>query len=267
MTKALHSTITGLTDSSIKTESGALLVLPTASGAVLNPGIKDQEILAMSRLGEMVIVDTYPIERKPEIKLEWSQKNIQLLSMRLGLEFAIDVSADSKVVNTGQLITKSAYLGAGVGYEGNGMTVDQTGSIAYCLGDDQKATALTRQPFATFIPTTLMSFAQGVDGATKWSNDVIGKYVASEFPHTLTNLLSLTDAPNAVFSMRLMTIMSDRTILEWEFPSVSVKKDQGDINMGEAKMEVTFYVQDDGSSCLPYQVRYKGKAQKRTCVV
>ena len=265
MTKALYSTVTGLTDSSIKTENGVLLVLPTAAGGVLTPGIKDQEITAMSRLGEMVIVDTYPIERKPEIKLEWSQKNIQLLSMRLGLEFQSDVSADSSVVNTGLRITKTEYEGAPVGYEGNGMVADQVNSIAYYLTDTQKTVALTRQPFATFVPGTPLSYAQGEDGATKWSTDLLGKYVAFEFPHTLSNILTLTDVPQASYAMRLMTIMSDRTLLEWEFPSVSVKKDQGDINLTEPKMEVTFYIQDDGSTCLPYTIRYKGKAQKRSC--
>lgn len=265
MTKTLYNTIKGLTDSSIKTESGILLVLPTAVGAVLNPGIKDQEVMAMSRLGEMVIVDTYPTERKPEIKLEWTQKNIQLLSMRLGLEFGLDTSADSSVVNTGLNVTKGSYPGSLTGYEGFGMTADQVGSVAYYLTDDQTTVALTRQPFATFTPATPLSFAQGAAGATKWSDDLIGKYVAYEFPHVLSNILTLSDVPQTNFSMRLMTIMSDRTLLEWEFRSVSVKKDQGDINLTEPKMELTFYVQDDGSSCLPYTIRYKGKAQKRTC--
>lgn len=219
----------------------------------------------MSRLGEMVIVDTYPTERKPEIKLEWSQKNIQLLSMRLGLEFKPELSADSSVVNTGLRVIKGAYEASAVGYEGNGMVADQPGSIAYYLTENQTTVALTRQPFATFIPATPLSFAQGLDGATKWSTDLIGKYVAYEFPHTLSNILTLSDTPQASFSMKLMTIMSDRSILEWEFPSVSVKKDQGDINLTEPKMEITFYVQDDGSTCLPYSIRYKGKAQKRTC--
>jgi len=265
MAKALYSTITGLTDTSIKTQDGKLLVLPTAAGGVLNPGIKDQEITAMSRIGEMVIVDTYPVERKPEIKLDWNQKNVQLLSMRLGLQFSTQTAVAAKYVNSGLLITKGSYAAALVGFEGNGVTADQAGTVAYSLGPDQIAVALTRMPFASFVATGPLTYAQGADGAMLFSTDLIGQYVAFEVPQTLASVTALSDQANGTFAMTLMTIMQDRSILQWDFPSVAVKKDQGDINLSEPKMEITFYIQYDGSTCLPYQITYKGQAQKRTC--
>lgn len=266
MAKALYSTIQGLTDTSIKTEAGKLLVLPTAAGGVLNPGIKDQEIMAMSRIGEMVIVDTYPIERKPEIKLDWNQKNIQLLSIRLGLEFKTQTAVVAKFVNSGLLISKTSYPASAIGFEGKGILADQAGSIAFSLGADQIAVALTRTPFASFAPAGLLTYAQGADGAMKFSDDLLGTYVAFEVPQTLASAVALSDTPVGTFAMTMMTIMQDRSILQWNFPSVAVKKDQGDINLTEAKMEISFYVQYDGSTCLPYEIIYKGQAQKRTCV-
>jgi len=265
MVKALYTTIQGLTDTSIKTQDGKLLVLPTAAGGVINPGIKDQEINAMSRIGEMVIVDTYPVERKPEIKLDWNQKNIQLLSMRLGLQFTTQTAVAAKYVNSGLLVTKSAYLGSAVGFEGNGILADQPNTVAYSLGIDQSIVALTRQPFATFMPATVLSYAQGADGAMLFSTDLLGQYVAFEVPQTLASVTALSDQVTGTFAMTLMTIMQDRTVLQWDFPSVAVKKSQGDINLVEPKLEITFYIQYDGSTCLPYQITYKGTAQKRTC--
>lgn len=266
MAKELYKTITGLTDSSIKAENGTLLVLPTASGAVFNPGVTMQEVMAMSRIGERVIVDTYPLERKPTIQLDYNQKNIQLLSMRMGLDFETETSADAKLVHNGFLVTKNSYDGAVSGNEGFGLTADQTGSIAYYLSPNGKPVALTRQPFATFDPETTLSFAQGANGATQWSDDLIGKYVAYEFPHSLTSVLKLSETPFTNFSMTLMTIMRDRSILQWNFPSVTIKLDQGDINLAEAQMQLQFQIQDDGSSCLPFDIIYKGTAQTRRCV-
>jgi hypothetical protein len=242
------------------------MVLPTATGGVLNPGIKDQEILAMSRLGEMVIVDTYPMERKPEIKLDWNQKNPQLIGMRLGLQFQPVASVAARYVNNGLLVTGTGvYAASAVGFEGKGITADNVATNAYMLNPDQSTTALTRQPFTSFVAATTASYAQGADGAMLFSTDLIGSYVAFEVPQTLTTANALTAIPSGTFGMTMMTILTDRTILQWDFPSVSVKKSQGDINMSEAKMEITFYIQYDGSTCLPYQITYKGQAQKRTC--
>jgi len=266
MVKELYKTINGLTDSSIESDTGNLLVLPTAAGGMLTPGIKQQEIMAMSRLGEVVIVDTYPIERKPEIKLEFSQKNIQLIGMRLGLTFETETVADGWVVHNGLMVIKLVQPGVSEGFEGYGMVADQPGSKAFLLLDTGNTVALTRQPFDTFNPAVPRSFAQGQHCAILWSTDLNRKYVAYKFPHALSNILSLSETPNTNFKMVLMTIMTDRSLLQWEFPSVSVKLDQGDINMTEAKMELTFYVQDDGSSCLPYTIKYKGQAQRRRCV-
>jgi hypothetical protein len=266
MVKELYKTINGLTDSSIESEGGNLLVLPTAAGGVLTPGIKVQEIMAMSRLGEVVIVDTYPIERKPEVKLEFSQKNIQLLSMRLGLAFETETTSDCWVVHNGLLVTKLALPAVGEGYEGYGMVADQAGSKAFLLQENGQTIALTRQPYDTFNGAAPLTFAQGQHCALKFSDDLDRKYVAYKLPHALSNVLALSETPNTNFKMVLMTIMNDRSLLQWDFPSVSVKLDQGDINMAEAKMELTFYVQDDGSSCLPFSIKYKGKAQRRHCV-
>lgn len=267
MAKQLYKTVQGITDASIKTETGKLLVLPTAAGSVFNPGQEIQEVEATSRLGEKVIVDTYNLARKPTIQLDWQQKNLQLMSLRLGLEFEQVATANTaKVVSNGSLITKNSYSAAADGYEGNGMPADQAGSVAYVLEESGTTTELVRQPYASFNPATPLSFAQGANGARMFSNDLINKYVAYEFPHALSNVLQLSETPIGNLSLTLMTIMSDRSILQFNFPSVSVKLDEGDINLTEAQMQVTFRIQDDGSTCLPYEIIYKGTAQRRKCI-
>lgn len=265
MAKQLHNTIRGLCDAVFKTPSGRLLVLPTASGAVFNPGQEVQVIEGASRLGEIVILDTYTMGRKPEIQLQWKQKNITLLGMRLGLEFQNRSAVNAKVMNNGFLITKSDYLGATSGSEGYGMAADQEGAIAYHLKNDMTTEPLTRQPFDTFDANTPKSFAQGENAAMKWSTDLIGRYVAYDFPHALGSALKLTEENFSAFSCTMMTIMTDRSLLQWDFPSLSVKLEDGDINMNEPEMSISFRVQDDGSDCLPYNVIYKGQLQRRKC--
>jgi hypothetical protein len=266
MAKQLYKTIKGLTDAVLRTPDDRLLVLPTAVGGVFSPG---QEVIAIegnSKLGEMVVLDTYTTARKPEVKLDWNQANLTLIGVQLGLEFAEKFNVKTKVASNGVLITRSAYNPSGPGYEGNGMLADQEGSIASLLTENDLIVALTRQPFASFDPQVPMSFAQGADGAQLWSEDLIGKYVAYSFPHELSRAIKLTENSNSSFSLSMMTIMTDRTLLHWEFPSVSVKLEDGEINMAESKMALSFRVQDDGSDCLPYSVVSKGQIQRRKCV-
>ncbi|MDJ0703191.1 MAG: hypothetical protein QNJ46_07925 [Leptolyngbyaceae cyanobacterium MO_188.B28] len=267
MALPLYKTVKGLTDAVLVTSSGKLLVLPTAAGSALNLGQEITEIQSMSKLGERVIVDTYNVARLPSIQLSWQQKNLTLLGMRLGYEFLEQTNVGAKVVANGFRVTIGEYPGAGVGFEGNGMPADQTDSIACWLpgGDIQKP--LQRQPFATFNPAVPESFAQGPDGATKWSNDLVAakEYVGFEFPHELASAIRLSEESYDNFRLTMMSIMTDRSLLQWNFPSVSVKLDEGDINLNEPEMQITFRVQDDGSTCLPYDVIYKGQAQRRKC--
>lgn len=266
MAKQLYKTIKGLTDAVLRAPNGSLLVLPTAAGGVFSPGQEVIVIEGNSRLGEMVVLDTYTQARKPEVKLDWNQTSLQLIGMQLGLEFQEEAEVATKVVSNGLLVTKNEYAPASVGYEGSGMLADQPGAIASALLPNDLTRKLTRQPFDTFDPATPFSFAQGANNAQKWSDNLIGSYVAYQFPHVLSSAIVLTEEDFSSFSLSMLTIMTDRTLLHWEFPSVSVKLEEGEINMSEAKMSLGFRIQDDGSDCLPYKVVSKGMAQRRKCV-
>lgn len=266
MVKSIYNTIQALTDVSIQRENGTILVLPTASGAVLNPGIAMQDIMSTSRVGEKVIVDRYAIERKPELQLDFNQKSIQLLGVRLGQSWQSVVSKTGFLFNSGLRVTQSIYPAVTVGVEGSGMIADQAASTASFLNEFQVSEVLTRQPFATFDPATSKSFAQGADGAMKFSTDLIGKYVGFDFPYPLANVLALSDLPDTNYKMKALTMMTDRSLIQWVFPSVTVKLDSGDINLNEPAMQLSFQIQDDGSTCVPYEVTYKGQAQKRRCL-
>lgn len=265
MVKQLYKTIKGLADCLITTTDGRRLVLPTAAGGVFNPGQEVQEIEGASRLGEMVTLDTYTSVRKPIIQLDFRQKNPTLIGMKLGQEFQVGSNVASRVFSNGFLVTRNTYAAATTGLEGFGMPADQTGSVAFVLNDDETVTALTRTAFSGFNPASANTFAQGADGAMQFSNNLIGRYVAYDFPHTLASALRLTEVAFNNFSMQLMTIMTDRSVLHWTFPSVSVQVEEGDINLVEPDMQISFRVQDDGSSCLPYSVVYRGTAQLRRC--
>lgn len=271
MALELYKTLKGLTDTVLRPigddgQPGNPLVLPTAQGGVLNPGIEITQIESTSRLGEAVFVDTYSMGRKPTVQLTWQQKSIELIAMRLGLKMEEQSNITVKVVSSGLRVLKNEYAGSTVGFEGFGMPADQATSVASLLLDGAISVPLTRQPFATFNPATPLSFAQGADGAHKWSDDLIGKYVSFEFEQDLATAISLTEENFVQFQMTLQTIFTDRTILEWQFPNVSVKLDEGDINLRDPELPLTFQIQDDGSTCLPYSVAYKGKLQARTCL-
>jgi hypothetical protein len=266
MPRDLYRTIKGVANASLETPTGRLLVMPTAAGAVFNPGIEVQTIEGASHLGETVVLDTYPMAAKPEVKLDWKTKNLTSIGMRLGKEFKTQTGVEANLIANGLLVTRNSYAGAASSTEGHNLSPDLEGSRAFLLNDDDSSTPLTRQPFASFVPATPMSFAQGPDAAMKFSDDLLGKYVSYNLPQDLATAVTLSEDDFSSFALNVITILTDRTILQWKFPSVSVKLEDGEIDLTKPEMSISFRVQDNGSDCVPYKVIYKGKHQRRACI-
>ncbi|KYC42098.1 hypothetical protein WA1_19045 [Scytonema hofmannii PCC 7110] len=241
---------------------GRILVIPNASEVSYDPGIELEEVMASTPLGVMQIVDVYPKSQNPVVNLTFPKKTPEILGMKMGLKMATEASMSSFVARNGFKVEGTSYPAATTGYEGFGITADIEGAIASYLDEDGISVPLTQGTFATFSTgSPTLSFAVGLNGAMKFSDDLIGKYVSWRIPVTITDGLYLSEAAFNRFKMNLVFVQNDLRIVSVGFREVIVPGD-GEINFTEATMQVSFRVVYNGAGCLPIEIKYLGQARK-----
>ncbi len=243
--------------------SSNLIVLPSPSEATFDQGIEVEETMGVTPLGEMQLVDLYPRQRNPRIQLTFPKKTPATLGMKLGYRFEQAAGLEAKLVRNGVLVDKNNYPAAVAGKEGFGIVADIEGAIASYLDPNNLSIPLTQATFATFdSATTDLSFAVGLNGALKFSDDLIGKYVTYEIPYTIaTGGVALTENLFNRFKPTLIVIQNDLKIVSFEYPEAIVDPSDGEINLNESQIQVTLRITYNGSGCLPVKIKYLGQAR------
>ncbi|MGL5061093.1 MAG: hypothetical protein ACRC62_14060, partial [Microcoleus sp.] len=95
------------------------------------------------------------------------------------------------------------------GQHGFGMLADQAAGSASYIDATGKTVALTRQAFATFAPATVKSYAQGANGAFKFSTDIVtGKFDVTPFvPYAAADTDRLDHDPFGLFEVWLQGVI------------------------------------------------------------
>lgn len=243
-------------------DSGKLIVVPSPSEVNFNQGIEMEEVMGVTPLGEQQLVDLYPKTRNPEIVMTFPKKTPAVLGMKMG--YAMEEVSGMQVAlrRNGVQVDRSSYPAATEGKEGFGILADQEDSAASYLNESNLSIPLTLGTFATFDPDVdLLSFAVGADGALKFSNDLIGKFVSYEIPYILTQGVMMTEKLFNRFKPTIVVIQNDLKVMAWEYPEALIDQSNGDIDFNESTCEVTMRIIYNGIGCLPVKVKYLGQAR------
>lgn len=247
--------IRGIAVKALDETPGRWLVLPTPSGVVYNPGITTIPYKTRSLLGELVTEGEDIDAQEPTLNLTFPTKTLETVGMRLGKRMEVVTDHDSFVERNNILVRSTSLLGAKkVGQEGWGMVADQSSSEASVINADGLSVPLTRQPYVSFNSAIPLSFAQGSNGDSKWSDDIIadgGSSVSYTFPVTAPRAVVLSENPFLNFAVNIIVILRDLSLMRLEMASASVKLDEGNIDFGSAEFPVTLRANYDGSQCLP----------------
>lgn len=240
-----------------------MLVLETPGSAELDPGITELLSTTMSELGEEVIESVEISGQRPIVSCTFPALTPQLLSLRKLQQ--LNVSQDTFDIEKRVRVSKNEYPAAIAGREGNGMPADQAGSVMSAINQLGRTVPLSREPFVTFDPAaTNDSFAQGADGAWKVSDNLIGFDIAYSFPHTVTEVLGLSENPILDLRLNFTVLMRDLRLFRVEMPSITVDREgSGNIPLSAGEMSLNFRVTYDGSTCTP--IKYKFIDQLRAC--
>lgn len=263
MANRLYNGIKGIpTDVSLRALDGTerVLVLPNASEVSFDQGIELEEVMAASPLGEMTLVDIYPKARNPKITLKFPKKTPEILGMKMGYAFEETTNMPAIIARNGIKVTGDIPASL-AGYEGFGIAADVVGAEASYLDENQTSVPLTQVDFATAMGSSTLSFAVGLNGAMKFSSDLLGKYVSWRIPAIIASGMTLTEAAFSRFAMTLVSVQRDLKVVCFEFPEV-VSPGDGEISFNDDTIDIEMRMVYDGSNCLPFRVKYLGQARK-----
>ncbi|MCC5622702.1 DUF2945 domain-containing protein [Nostoc sp. CHAB 5715] len=110
---------------------------------------------------------------------------------------------------------------------------DVSEAIASYLDENNLSVPLVQGTFATLdLDTATLSFAVGANGALKFTDDLIGKFVSYEIPYTIaTGGVALTESLFNRFKPTFVVIQNDLKIVSFEYPEAIVDQSDGEINL------------------------------------
>jgi hypothetical protein len=225
------------------------LALPAPSGATWNENIEEQVYTQRDAEGVLKFDEAMTTGRQPAATLNYSRFTKEILALRLGRKLEEQALTGSPWAFS-QRLTKLAFPANAAGFAGEGMVTD-IASASYLKNGI--STPLARQPFATFVPATAGSFAQGADGALKFSTDLLNKWVTvyGTYPETAADVLS--EDLFGIFELTIFGVLQEAGVKEvfyLQMNPVQINLAENDeTNFGANEVPIAFRSADP--SCIP----------------
>lgn len=240
--------------------TGNALVLPTPTNVTWAQGIEEQIIQQTTDFGDLYTADSVVTGRDPAVTPTYGSLTKELLALKTG--FKLETQADTGIYLKTIEVRTASYAAVAIGRDGNGMIADQATTTASVLRNGISV-PLTRQPFATFAGATVDSFAQGADGALKFSDDIVAARgwvtIYATYPIAAGDVLSETLFDT--FTCSMVGILHDKSVFNLVFdPVVTNRADNGDIDFGADSYDFPLRITD--SACVP---RLKFLNRTRQC--
>ena len=266
MASLINNGIQGLTQVCLKalnpTNSALdrILVLPSPSGGKFSNGIKEQEIFSANQIGELVLADTFVTERQGTLSLTYASKTKEMLSVFFGLALA-NGTKTTAVAKTIQ-VSATSFAGAPSGYDGFGMQADQATSIASYLSSDGKSVTLTQSTFAAHNVAVDNTWAQGADGAFKFSSNLVANksWVTIYAPYDSTNTDFLSETPQVSYKGDLLGVMINKQVFHLKFNNLIANLTENkEFEFGGGEIVLNFRIGLSGVGCQTFEMLFPNR--------
>lgn len=223
------------------------LVLPSPIETVWSQGIEEQIINETDDFGEIYVDSAVSTGRDPAVTLTYGALTKEIMALKTG--FKLVNQADTGLFIKSLQVKTQSLAPVITGQDGFGMVADIASASVLIKG---LSIPLTRQSFASFIPETVNTFAQGASGAFKFSNDLVASRawvtVYAEYPLSEADVLSETKYTD--FTMSLVGVFHDKTMFSLTFDPVALNKSENnEIDFGAETQSLAFRIADPG--CVP----------------
>ncbi len=257
-----NETFVGLSELKFQRISdGVVLNLPTPSSFVVAENKTQKIQTTKSAQGRMVRASTYITAEMPVLTVDYTFMQPEIIAFRLGNQF----QQGTYPVSTARTIEviQGSFGAAALNYIGNGMPADEPGTEASTRPIGGLSTLLARQPFATFDPTIVHSFAQGADGALKFSNDLVAsrEIVSVIMPLQVTGI-ALGD--QLVGAHRVVASLVNTQNYVWIFTAdnVTINVEGSTFDPQAENMQLPFFINNPPGACRGWNLYFTNQKVK-----
>lgn len=236
------------------------LVLPSPESATFSTGITEEIIKSYNEIGERSVADTYVTDREGTLSLTFKAKTKELISAFFGLRLA-NGTQTTAFAKTIQVIATS-YPAIAVGFDGNGMLADQADSYASYLTTDGISVQLTRTSFAAHNVLTDNTWAQGADGALRFSNNLVTakSWVTIYAPYASTNTDFLSETPMTSFNGNLFGVLINKQRFHMKVPNLLLDlTENSEFDFGGGELNLNFRVGVSGVGCQTFELLFPNR--------
>jgi hypothetical protein len=230
-------------------------IIANLQGIPINQGVTEQIYYKKNQQAVRKFLQANVTQEEPGFTASCSKFDLITMSLLFGHQFAPESITDA-VYNPVLRSGKGTFAAAAVGQEGNGMAADQATSEMVYVSEFGVITPMTRQPFATFVPATPKSFAQGLDGAIKVSDDIkaLDAWIVPYFFYPVTDAQALQQvawpAMKAVLTGVLLRDDNSKQVFQLKYDRVQLnRQENSQIDMEASPFNIAFRVADD--ACVP----------------
>lgn len=246
-------TYVGMSSLLMKRKSdGVVLTWPVPNNFVLNTNIEQKIQMGRNAQGRAVRTGTYVTSETPEISINYSYIQPEMISFNTGNQMASG-TFESYIPKSLE-VTRGSYAGDSAGFILEGVVADDP-RVAASITKGDLSVALTRQPFASFDPATVESYALGVDGAMLFSDDLVSEkaVVSILVPHSVSGI-RLSDVLVGPHELYATLIDTRNKVSIFEALNVTPNISGKSIDFGGEGLEISLYLNALPGSCTSWNI-------------
>jgi hypothetical protein len=226
----------------------------------IDAGIKTKTTEGSNNLGEKSLLDRYVDSVMPELTLTIAGSSTEIFGYQIGKE-VVKITGSSEILTFRKQALQGQTLPVPIGGYGYDIAIDAVSRGGARLGGDLSV-GLTQQPWATFVPATLLSFAVGANGAFKFSNDLVTSraYITVRVP-AIVDVYSLSENNIGFMSADVVLRSSDDSVSRIFVPTFQINPEGAKIQAASDNTQIKGSIVTSG--CVGYTI--KDFARALTC--
>jgi hypothetical protein len=213
-------------------------VFRTPSDFELDLGIKTKTIDGSDNLGQKTEIARYVDENKPQFMLKVGGCNLRLLGLQTNTEI-VSITGSTEILLFRKQALVSPTPAVPLNGYGNEIVIDAVAASASAVLGGGLTVGLTQQPFATFVPATLLTFAVGANGVFKFSNDLVSSraFINIRVP-AIVDVQSYSENRSGLMEGRVTMRRSSGGVTLCHIPTIAINPEGAKISASSQETDI-----------------------------
>lgn len=217
----------------------------------IDAGIKTKTTEGSNNLGEKSLLDRYVDSVMPELTLTVAGSSTEIFGYQIGKE-VIKVNGSTEILTFRKQAILAQTPAVAIGGYGKDIAIDAVSRGGARLGGGLSV-GLIQQPWASFVPANLLSFAVGADGAFKFSSDLVAAraYVTIRVP-AIVDVYSLSEINIGFMYADVILRSSDDSVSRIFVPTFQINPEGAKIQAASDNTQIKGSIVTSG--CVGYTI-------------